>query len=98
MPVLSIIVPVYNVENYIRRCLDSILVQTFTDWECILIDDGSTDKSGEICDWYAVRDKRFKVLHKKNGGPGKARNSGIGYDFHLPLYEVILSREIHMCN
>lgn len=78
LPVLSIIVPVYNVENYIRRCLDSILVQTFTDWECILIDDGSTDKSGEICDWYAVRDKRFKVLHKKNGGPGKARNFGIG--------------------
>nr|WP_310197805.1 glycosyltransferase [Neobacillus niacini] len=71
------IVPVYNVENYINRCIDSILAQTFSDFELILIDDGSTDKSGEICDDYALGDSRVKVAHIKNGGVSKARNTGI---------------------
>ena len=77
MPKVSIIVPVYNVEQYLRQCLDSILVQTFTDWECILVDDGSTDCSKDICDEFANKDSRFRVVHKKNGGVSSARNKGI---------------------
>lgn len=76
-PLVSIIVPVYNVEPYLRKCLDSILAQTFTDWEAILVDDGSTDRSGEICDEYAKRDIRVRVIHKENGGVSSARNFGI---------------------
>ena len=76
-PQISIIVPVYNVEKYLRQCLDSITAQTFTDWECILVDDGSKDKSGSICDEYAQKDNRFKVIHTKNGGVSSARNLGI---------------------
>ena len=74
---ISIIVPVYNVERYLRKCLDSISAQTFTDWECLLIDDGSPDNSGAICDEYAVKDSRFKVFHKPNGGVSSARNLGL---------------------
>ena len=74
---ISIIVPVYNVENYISRCIDSILSQTFADWECLLIDDGSTDNSGDICDAYSKKDQRFIVCHKENGGVSSARNEGI---------------------
>lgn len=77
VPLLSVIVPVYKVEKYIGRCLDSIISQTFTNWECIIIDDGSPDKSGKICDEYAKHDHRFRVIHKKNEGVGKARNEGI---------------------
>lgn len=77
VPQISIIVPVYNVEDYLRQCLDSIIAQTFTDWECILVDDGSKDKSGSICDEYAQKDNRFKVIHTKNGGVSSARNLGI---------------------
>ena len=77
MPKISIIVPVYNVEEYIHRCIDSILAQTITDFELILVNDGSTDRSGEICDKYALEDERVKVIHKSNGGPGEARNYGI---------------------
>lgn len=76
-PAVSIIVPVYNVEKYIERCLDSIIAQTFTDWECILVDDGSPDASGRICDEYASKDSRFGVIHKKNGGVSSARNAGL---------------------
>lgn len=65
---LSIIVPVYNVELYIRKCLDSILNQTFQEYELILVDDGSTDQSGIICDEYALKDNRIIVIHKKNEG------------------------------
>ena len=72
-PTISIIVPVYNVEQYLRRCLDSILAQTFTDWECLLVDDGSPDNSGAICDEYARKDSRFRVFHIENGGVSKAR-------------------------
>ena len=76
-PKISIIVPVYNVEQYLQRCLDSIAAQTFTDWECILIDDGSPDNSGAICDEYAAKDERFKVIHQKNAGVSAARNAGL---------------------
>lgn len=76
-PTLSIIVPIYNVDRFLPMCLDSIAHQTFTDWECILIDDGSTDWSGSICDIYASRDRRFSVIHQKNAGVSTARNRGI---------------------
>lgn len=72
-PIISIIVPVYNVEKYLRPCLDSIEAQTFTDFEAILVDDGSTDNSGRICDDYAAKDTRFVVVHKHNEGVAKAR-------------------------
>lgn len=74
---LSIIVPIYNVEPYLRACLDSILRQKFTEYELILIDDGSPDHSGRICDEYASVDKRIIVIHKKNGGVSSARNAGL---------------------
>lgn len=74
---ISIIIPVYNVEKYLAKCIDSVLSQTFTDWELILIDDGSIDQSGKICDEYASKDNRIKVTHKKNEGVSKARNTGI---------------------
>lgn len=77
MPKISIIVPVYKAEAYLHRCVDSILAQTFTEWEMILVDDGSPDRSGEICDEYALRDDRIKVFHKQNGGPSSSRNLGI---------------------
>lgn len=77
MPKISVIVPVYNVEKYVHRCIDSIINQTYKDIEIILVDDGSTDKSGEICDDYAKLDTRIKVIHKKNGGLSDARNIGI---------------------
>ena len=78
MPQISIIVPVYKVEQYLHKCLDSILAQTFTDWECILIDDGSPDNSGVICDEYAQQDRRFRVIHQENKGSAGARNTGLG--------------------
>ncbi len=77
MPQISVIVPVYNVEKYLSRCIDSILNQTFSDFELILVDDGSPDQSGKICDEYALKDSRVKVIHKKNGGVSAARNTGI---------------------
>ena len=77
MPRLSVIVPVYKVEKYIHKCVDSILNQTFTDFELILVDDGSPDKCGEICDEYAKKDARIRVIHKENGGLSDARNFGI---------------------
>ena len=73
----SIIVPVYNVEKYLSECIDSILCQTFTDFELILVDDGSKDESGKICDQYAEKDNRIKVIHKENGGQSSARNCGV---------------------
>ena len=77
MAEVSIIVPVYQVEKYIRQCVDSILAQTFTDFELILVDDGSKDQSGKICDEYARMDTRVKVIHQKNSGVAAARNHGI---------------------
>lgn len=78
-PKISVIIPVYNVEKYLHRCIDSILAQTFTDFELLLIDDGSKDNSGKICDEYAEKDKRIRVFHKENGGASIARNVGIEY-------------------
>lgn len=73
-PKISIIVPVYNAEQYLHHCIDSILVQTYTNFELLLIDDGSTDSSGSICDEYAKKDSRVRVFHKTNGGVSSARN------------------------
>lgn len=77
MPRISVIIPVYNTERYIRQCLDSVVTQTESDIEIILIDDGSTDASPAICDEYASIDDRVRVIHKKNGGVSAARNAGI---------------------
>ena len=74
---ISIIVPVYKVESYLRECLDSIKQQSYTNWECLLIDDGSPDNSGEICNEYAKDDCRFRVFHVQNGGVSRARNIGL---------------------
>ena len=74
---ISVIVPIYNVELYLKRCIDSILCQTYENLEIILIDDGSTDESGKICDEYQTMDKRIKVIHTKNRGAANARNCGI---------------------
>ena len=76
---ITVIVPVYNVEKYIERCLDSVLGQTYTNLEIILVDDGSVDSSGIICDNYAEKDTRIKVIHKENGGLSSARNVGLDH-------------------
>ena len=76
-PKVSVIVPVYKVEKYLPECIESILAQTFTDFELILVDDGSPDNSGKICDDYAARDSRIRVFHKENGGVSSARNLGL---------------------
>ena len=76
-PKISIIVPVYKVEQYLPKCIDSILSQTYQNWELLLIDDGSPDNSGNICDEYAQKDSRIRVYHKENGGVSSARNLGI---------------------
>lgn len=77
LPLVSIIVPVYKAETYIHQCVDSLLAQTYQNIEVILVDDGSPDRCGEICDEYAARDTRVKVIHQLNGGVGKARQTGI---------------------
>lgn len=74
---VSIIIPVYNVEPYLRQCLDSVLGQTFTNFEVVLVNDGSTDNSGFICQEYARLDSRFKYFENENGGVSDARNSGL---------------------
>ncbi|MDR1554903.1 MAG: glycosyltransferase family 2 protein [Campylobacteraceae bacterium] len=76
-PLVSVIVPVYNVEKYLRKCLDSIINQTYKNLEIILVDDGSPDNCGKICDECALKDKRVKVIHKTNGGQSSARNMGL---------------------
>lgn len=77
--IISIIVPVYNVEDYLETCLKSIIAQSYENIEIILVDDGSKDNSGQICDAYAKKDLRIKVIHKKNGGLSDARNEGLKY-------------------
>ena len=77
IPKISIIVPVYNMERYLHQCVDSILAQTFTEWELLLVNDGSKDSSGEICDEYASKDSRIKVIHKQNSGQADSRNIAI---------------------
>lgn len=77
LPLISIIVPVYNVEAYLTDCMESIVKQSYTNFQVILVDDGSTDRSGLVCDQYAERDSRIQVIHKKNGGLSDARNVGL---------------------
>lgn len=76
-PKVSVIVPVYKAEKYIRQCVDSLLAQSFEDYEILLINDGSPDKSGEICDEYALKDSRIRVFHKSNSGVSATRNIGM---------------------
>ena len=76
---VSVIVPVYNVELYLKFCVESIIMQTYENLEIILVDDGSTDESGKICDQYSEIDSRIHVIHKKNGGLSDARNVGLDY-------------------
>lgn len=76
-PLISVIIPVYNVENYLHECVDSVLNQTYGNFEILLVNDGSTDSSGKICDEYLEKDDRITVIHQKNGGPSKTRNTGL---------------------
>lgn len=78
-PLVSVIVPVYNAEKYLLRCLDSLAKQTYSNLEIILIDDGSTDSSGTLCDSYCDEDRRFMVIHTQNSGVSAARNIGLTY-------------------
>ncbi len=81
MAEICVIVPVYNVEPYLRRCVDSLLSQTYSDFDLILIDDGSTDRCDVLCDEYAIKEPRIKVIHQENGGLSAARNTGIDWAF-----------------
>lgn len=93
--IVSVIIPVYNVEKYLRECIDSVLAQTYTDFELLLIDDGSTDSSGAICDKYAEQDSRVKVFHKPNGGVSSARN--LGLDNAKGEYLIFLDADDYWC-
>lgn len=75
-PIVSVVIPVYNVEKYLAKCIESVQNQTLENIEIVLVDDGSTDKSGAICDEYALKDERIVVIHQKNGGLAHARNTG----------------------
>ena len=77
-PLISFIIPVYNVEKYLAQCIESVLVQSHDNIEIILVDDGSTDKSGEICDNFSKTDNRVRVIHQENRGASAARNAGLG--------------------
>jgi glycosyltransferase involved in cell wall biosynthesis len=104
---ISIIVPIYKVEKYLSKCIESLLVQTFKEIELILVNDGSPDSCGELCDEYAKKDNRIKVIHKKNGGISSARNAGIniatgkyigfvdGDDYiHPNMYELLYKKAV----
>ena len=78
-PAITVFMPVYNAEKYLKEAIDSILNQTFQNFELLIIDDGSTDESGKICDQYSEIDSRIHVIHKKNGGLSDARNVGLDY-------------------
>ena len=77
MPKISVVIPVYKVEKYLPRCLDSLIAQSFQDWQAICVDDGSPDSCPKILDEYAAKDERIKVIHKKNAGVSAARNDGM---------------------
>ena len=79
LPLLSVVVPVYNVEPYLNTCIRSIAEQTYPNLEILLVDDGSTDRSGEICDQWAEKDNRIRVIHQENGGAGLARNRALDF-------------------
>lgn len=96
VPKVSIIVPVYKVEKYLSRCIDSILSQTYTDFELLLVDDGSPDRSGAICDEYAKIDSRIRVFHKENGGVSSARNLGI--DKAKGLWTSFIDSDDYWCS
>lgn len=91
MPSLSIIIPVYNVEKYLKECVKSVLMQSIKDFEILLIDDGSKDSSGKLCDEIASTDSRIRVYHKPNGGLSSARNYGI--DRALGEYIIFLDSD-----
>ena len=91
MPKISVVVPVYNVEKYLSVCINSVLSQTFTDFELILVDDGSTDKGGDICDEYEKKDNRIRVIHQKNQGVSAARNAGI--DLSIGEYLIFIDSD-----
>ena len=74
---ISVVVPVYNAERFLRFSLESVLAQTHSDWECVCVDDGSTDGSGALLDGYAAKETRFRVVHQSNGGVASARNAGM---------------------
>lgn len=93
---LSIIIPVYNIEIYLKECVDSVLSQTFKDFEILLIDDGSKDTSGKLCDEIALKDSRIRVFHKSNGGLSSARNYGI--DRALGEYVIFLDSDDYWIN
>ena len=95
---ISVIIPVYNIETYLHDCIDSVLSQSFTDYEVLLIDDGSTDNSGLICDQYATKDARIRVFHTENSGPSAARNLGLNeakgqYIAMIDSDDVLLSND-----
>ena len=90
-PLISVVIPVYNVEEYLRECLDSVLHQTYPHFEAILIDDGSTDSSGSLCDEYGAKDGRIKVFHQENHGLGYARNAGM--DIAVGKYIIFLDSD-----
>lgn len=107
-PLLSVIVPIYNVDQYVPKCIESIINQTYHNLEIILVDDGSTDRSGLICDRYADIDRRIHVIHKKNGGLSDARNCGLDYAsgevigfvdgddwIHSQMYEIMINQLIN---
>lgn len=101
LEMISVIVPVYNVQDYVRRCLESVAAQTFTDFECIVIDDGSTDLSGKICDEFCEGDPRFRVIHQSNAGLGFARNTGLDlaageYVYFIDSDDTISPRTLEM--
>ena len=79
MAAISVIVPIYKVEAFLHRCVDSILAQSFSDFDLVLVDDGSPDSCGDICEEYARKDGRIHVIHQKNGGLSAARNTGIDW-------------------
>ncbi len=106
---ITVIVPVYNVEKYVATCIESIMSQTYTELEIILVDDGSTDMSGKICDLYQGKDSRIKVIHKENGGPVSARGAGLEYsqgeyigfvdadDYIAERYYEVLYQQMEQC-
>ena len=95
-PFFSIIIPVYNTAPFLEECLSSVANQTFTNWECICVNDGSTDNSGSILDDYSIRDSRFKIIHKENEGVSVARNRAL--DIVKGEYIAFVDSDDYVCN